>query len=352
MILPVRWGVLQRCAVTAVVVAAVTAAPSRAADSPAAVTVTAPAATTTATEADVAHWVDVARASNAGSSLPQRQVEAEVLQLLMSIAWIDGEATEQGITVTDAEVQKSFDEQRRQSFPKDADFQRFLRQTHQTVADILVRVRNDLLTDRIRDKATAPAAAAITDEVVDAAVRKAGPEVVPELRDIRFITAPSRAAARRALARHRGVLQNRVARKDLPARLGRVAFRAARGRLVGPLGGAHYFIVVVRIHPRHLLPLDKQRAEVRAKLVSGAEQKALDAFVTAFTAKWRARTTCAPAYVWDEDCGNWDGTPPPQSKRSARSASRRMPSARAVAAAARACSRARAVSPRACRLAA
>jgi hypothetical protein len=66
----------------------------------------------------------------------------------------------------------------------------------------------------------------------------------------------------------------------------------------------------VRIHPRHVLPLAKQRAQVRAILVSDAEQKALDAFVTAFTAKWKARTTCAPAFVWDSDCANWDGTSP------------------------------------------
>ena len=93
----------------------------------------------------------------------------------------------------------------------------------------------------------------------------------------------------------------------------------------------------------------RRRAQVRAKLVSDAQQKALDAFVTAFTAKWRARTTCAPAYLWDGDCANWDGTPPDrQSSRSARSARGRMPSSRAVAAAALACSRARAVSPRAC----
>ena len=214
----------------AAVVTAAAAAPSRAADPPPpVVTVTAPAATTTVPELDLAHWVDAARASEGASSLPEREAQRAALQLLVSLAWIGGEAGEQGIVVTDAQVQKSFDEQRRQSFPKDADFQRFLRQTHQTVADIQLRVRSDLLSDRIRDKVTAPAAAAVTGAQVEAAVRKAGPEVM--------------------------------------------------------------------------------RAEVRAHLVSDAEQTALDAFVTAFTAKWKARTTCAPAYVWDSDCANWDGTP-------------------------------------------
>ena len=51
----------------------------------------------------------------------------QVMQLLISFQWIAGEAEEQGIKVTDAEVKKSFDEQKKQSFPKDADFQKFLK---------------------------------------------------------------------------------------------------------------------------------------------------------------------------------------------------------------------------------
>src|SRR4051794_29518852 len=131
-----RWSPLQRCAVVAAVVAAAAAAPTPAAQSPAGVTGTAPAAMTAVTEADLAHWVDVARASNRGSYLPLREAQGASLQLLVSVAWIEGEAREHGIAVTDAEVEKRFEEQRQQSFPKLADFRRFLRRTHQTVADI------------------------------------------------------------------------------------------------------------------------------------------------------------------------------------------------------------------------
>jgi hypothetical protein len=52
------------------------------------------------------------------------------------------------------------------------------------------------------------------------------------------------------------------------------------------------------------VPLARRRAEIRAQLVEHAQQKALDDFVTAFTAKWKARTVCAPAYTWDTDCSN------------------------------------------------
>src|SRR5215217_1736454 len=61
----------------------------------------------------------------------------QVLQLLISFKWIEGEAKEQGIKVSDAEVKKSFDQQRKQAFPKDADFQKFLKDSGQTEEDIL-----------------------------------------------------------------------------------------------------------------------------------------------------------------------------------------------------------------------
>jgi foldase protein PrsA len=336
-------------ATTVLAALAAGAGPARAAESPAAVTVTAPAATATITQADVDHWLRIARASAGGPGVPRRELERQVLRLLVGIDWIDGEAAEQGIAVTDAEVQQTFDLQRRQSFPKLADFRRFLRQSRQTVADILVRIRYDMLADRIRDRVTTPAAAAVTDAQVDAAVQKAGPEVIPEKRDVRFITARSRAEARRAFAHHRGRLWRYASHAQLGPSLGRAAFRASPGRVVGPVryGRDRLFLKVLRIHPRHVKPLAKQRAEIRAVLVSDAQQKALDDFVRAFDAKWRARTTCAPAYTWDhDDCGN------APSSASARAPSGAMPSSRAVWAAAAASSRARAVSPHAHRLAA
>ena len=41
------------------------------------------------------------------------------------------------VKVTDADVKKSFDEQKKQSFPKDADYQKFLKKSGQTQEDIL-----------------------------------------------------------------------------------------------------------------------------------------------------------------------------------------------------------------------
>src|SRR5690349_9424767 len=49
------------------------------------------------------------------------QLRNQVLQLLISFQWIQGEADAMDVKVTDAEVKKSFDEQKKQSFPKNED---------------------------------------------------------------------------------------------------------------------------------------------------------------------------------------------------------------------------------------
>src|SRR5690348_7150343 len=111
----------------------------------------------------------------------------QVMQLLTSFQWIEGEAKEQGITVTDAEVKKSFEQQKKQSFPKEADYQKFLKQNGQTEQDILERVRLDLLSNKIRDKIIKG-----KDQVSDAQIKEFYDKnkdrfAQPERRDLRIV---------------------------------------------------------------------------------------------------------------------------------------------------------------------
>jgi foldase protein PrsA len=82
------------------------------------------------------------------------QLREQVLGLLISFEWIEREAEEQGVKITDAEVKKSFEEQKKQTFPKTADYEKFLKDSGQTNEDVLMRVRLDTLSNKIRDKVT------------------------------------------------------------------------------------------------------------------------------------------------------------------------------------------------------
>jgi hypothetical protein len=125
-------------------------------------TVTAPTGTYTASSAELAHWAHIARRSAFGA-LTRREARWQGFEQLLTFAWIDGEAAEQGLEVSAEVVHRSFLVQRRQSFPNRRAFRRYLRATGETVADIERRVRLDLLAQMIREHVIAPVAASVTD---------------------------------------------------------------------------------------------------------------------------------------------------------------------------------------------
>src|SRR5215212_1414389 len=61
----------------------------------------------------------------------------QVLQLLVSFEWIEGEAKAKDIKVSDKEIQKTFAKQKKEAFPKEADYAKFLKDSGQTEKDII-----------------------------------------------------------------------------------------------------------------------------------------------------------------------------------------------------------------------
>ena len=112
------------------------------------------------TGATYSHWLAIAKKSgtsvaNGRHAATATQLQAEVLQFLISAEWVRGEAASRGIGFSAAEVRKSFERIRHQEFPKRRGFDKFLRQSGQTVADLLFRVELNLLSQRIQKSVTA-----------------------------------------------------------------------------------------------------------------------------------------------------------------------------------------------------
>jgi SurA N-terminal domain len=100
------------------------------------------------------HWVAIDRDSQTGAPKGQpvqsaAEAREEVLQFLISSGWVLGEARDLNISVSVAQVRRDFDRVKAQQFPKTREFRAFLRSSGQTVADLLFRVRLNLLSDRI-----------------------------------------------------------------------------------------------------------------------------------------------------------------------------------------------------------
>ncbi len=109
------------------------------------------------TKAEYDHWIVIADKTDGSDGTKVAELGPQVMQLLISFRWIDLEAKRMGITVSDGAVEASFRKQKRQSFPKEQDFQEFLATSGQTVEDVKLRVRLDLMSNKIRDRVVAPA---------------------------------------------------------------------------------------------------------------------------------------------------------------------------------------------------
>jgi hypothetical protein len=94
----------------------------------------------------------------------RREARLQAAEHMIQSEWIRGEAALRGITVSREQVLRAFRAQRRQAFPRYRDFTRFLRQSGQTRADLLFRVRIDMYSARIRRQVLAGARGPVRQE--------------------------------------------------------------------------------------------------------------------------------------------------------------------------------------------
>jgi SurA N-terminal domain len=101
-------------------------------------------------KASYEHWLAVERALG-GASNPSHQA----LAFLITSDWVLGEAAARKIVVSEAEVKQRFAQIKRQSFPKPGAFAKLLAKSGETEADLLARVKVELLESRIATQVAA-----------------------------------------------------------------------------------------------------------------------------------------------------------------------------------------------------
>jgi len=246
-------------------------------------------------------------------------LRTQVVQLLISFKWIQGEADAMGVKVTDADVKKSFDQQKKQSFPKEADYQKFLKTSGQSQDDIMQRVKLDLLTTKIREKVI-KGKDTVTDAQVQAFYDKNKSRFAqPEKRDLRVVLTKDKAKAQQARAalksgeswksvakkysiddssKNNGGKLPQQAKGTLDKQLDDAVFKAKKGELVGPVKTQYgwYDFTVDKITPASQQSLEQAKANIKQTLQSQNQQTALNAFVKDFTKRWKDKTECSDNY--------------------------------------------------------
>lgn len=246
----------------------------------------------------------------------------QVLNFLISSAWIEGESHDNGVNVPDMQVKKEFDQQRVQSFPKDADYQKFLKSSGYVQEDLLYRIRIQDLSTKLREKILKG-----TDKVSNADVAKYYNShkkqfAQPERRDIQLVMTKTAAKAQQAkqrlqsgesfkkvaaamsedqATRDNGGLLQGVPKGQQEKALDQATFSAKKGQLTGPVKTqfGYYVFQVVKVTPASQQSLKDSSAQIKQLLISQQQQNKLNGFVKDFQKKWKARTNCRTGYVID-----------------------------------------------------
>jgi parvulin-like peptidyl-prolyl isomerase len=249
-----------------------------------------------------------------------KTLRQEVLGFLISSAWVLGEATSLGVKVSDKEVKKRFEQIRNQQFPKTSEFQRFLSNSGQTVSDLLLRVKLNLLSSKIQQKVVRSKGAVTHKQIEKYYKENPARFGTPERRDLEIIlvkTQAQAAAAKREVESGKsfasvakkvsidptskasgGVLSGVVKGQEEKA-LDQAAFKAKAGVLEGPVKTPFgvYVFRVKKITPGSTQSLKQSEATIKAQLTARQQQSALTNFVKTFKKKWTGKTDCRAGFV-------------------------------------------------------
>jgi foldase protein PrsA len=248
-----------------------------------------------------------------------KSLQQEVLGFLISSEWVLGEANSLGVKVSDKEVKKQFEKIKSQQFPKAAEFQKFLSTSGQTVSDLLLRVKLNLLSSKVQQTIVKERAKVTHDQIV--AYYKDNPKrfEVAENRNVEIIMTNTEDQAKKAqreiesgksfesvakrvsvdpTSKAKGGKVLGVVKGQYPKVLDTAMFTAKENVLTGPVNTrlAYYIFKVLSSTPRSQQTLKQAEPSIKSQLTETKQQKALSSFVKDFKTKWMAKTECRSGY--------------------------------------------------------
>ncbi len=253
-------------------------------------------------------------------------LKQQVMQFLVSSEWIQQEADAQNVKVSQAQVQKQFNDQKKQSFQKDSDYKNFLKTSGMTEADLLFRVKLDVISNDVRNKVI-KGKGKVTDAQITSYYNKNKTRFAqPERRDLLVVLTKTKAkaqAAKSALdsgqkwaavakkysideaSKAQGGKLPGVAKGQQEKAFDDAIFGAKKGATTGPVKTqfGYYVFQVTKVTAASQQTLAQTKATIKNLLQSQNQQKALNSFVAKFRKDYKKKTKCAKAYIIP-DCAN------------------------------------------------
>lgn len=283
-------------------------------------------------------------ASQAGTKQPPKpgdkqydEIKETALSSLLDMVWIQGEAEERGVTVSEDEVAEELKKLKKENFKDEAEYKKFLKDSGFTQADVNERVKLQIIGTEIQDEINNSAPEPDQDAIENYyEAAKATQFTQPPTRDVRLIVNKDKAKAEEALkqlqqdssaanwkkvakrfsedslTKSKGGLQKGIAEGAFEEPLNESIFGAAEDAVEGPVKTAtgYNVFMVEGSTDEKVSSLSEVESQIKSQLEQQAQQDAFGAFISSYTSRWTARTFCADGYVI-ERCANFksDGRP-------------------------------------------
>jgi foldase protein PrsA len=249
-----------------------------------------------------------------------KALSQEVLGFLISSQWVIGEANSLGVKLSDKEVKKQFETIKAQQFPKAAEFEKFLTTSGQSVSDLLLRVKLNLLSTKIQSKILKQKSKVTQSQISKYYNENQSRYTVQEKRNVLIIRTKTEAGAKSAkkevesgksfasvakrvsidpISKAAGGQLKEVTKGQQEAELDAAIFAAPAKKLTGPVKTpfGYYVLEVTSITPGSHQTLAQAQASIKAQLSATQQQSTLAKFVKEFKAKWKAKTDCRTGFV-------------------------------------------------------
>jgi parvulin-like peptidyl-prolyl isomerase len=263
----------------------------------------------------------------------------QALPYLIETVWVQADAVDRHLKVTDKQVETAFDQERKTSTPSlatNAELKAFLTASGQTVADLRWRTYVGLLTNKI-ELAVQKKAQKVSNAKIAAYYHKnISQYTVPSTRDLHLVLTSTLASAQKVRSllaggesyatvaskysidtttKKTGGKMTGVSSSELTPLLSDAVFKANVGALSGPVKTAfgYYVFTVDKATTGSVESLKKATPTIRATLSQQQVSAAETAWQNSLTKKWAAKTTCRSGYQVATVCSN----PPPASSSGA-----------------------------------
>ena len=257
-----------------------------------------------------------------------KNLSDQVMQYLIRAAWIQGEAQDRDIKLTDKEVKKQFDIDRKQNFPTVKAYNEFLKTSGYRTEDLLFQVKSKMLSERLQKEIMKGKDKATPAEVADYFKKNKKNFSQPETRSLLVVMTKTKAQAEAAKAAlesgtpwkdvakkysidvtskgNGGKLDNVPEGQQEPTldKADRSAPRRTQSSVPVKTQFGYYVFKVTKITKASAAGARGRQADtVEQTLISEKQQKAMQDFSKEFEKKWKARTECRKEYI-TEQCNN------------------------------------------------